>query len=96
VLYKNQSKGDVVLKNQRKQQESTILTDKIDQYTSATHLLQEKMRNISNDTVSVILSALQNLSNPFKEHAKTPVPINKVKAGEFVGFLMGHIVYDLE
>ena len=90
-----QSKARAVLKNQHKKQESNALKDAIDRSLSSSDLMHEKLSDMGNDVGGLIISALRDLSKPFKEHAKMPVPLRNVQNGEFVGFLTGNIIFDL-
>ncbi|MFT6072259.1 MAG: hypothetical protein ACJARD_000165 [Alphaproteobacteria bacterium] len=88
-------KGSAVLKNnQHKKQESNASLCKLDQSKSSVELLNDKLKSMGTDVGGIVISALQNLSDPFKEHAKMPIPLRNVQNGEFVGFITGNIIFD--
>ncbi len=88
-------KESAVLINQHKKQESETHLRKIDQSISSVELFNDRLKSIGYDAGGVVISALQNLSNPFKAYAKMPIPLRRIPNGEFVGFLTGSIVYNL-
>ena len=88
-------KEGAVLINQHKKQVSETHLRKIDQSIGSVELLNDKLKGIGYDVGGIVVSALQNLSKPFKEYAKMPIPLRRIPNGEFVGFITGNIIYDL-
>jgi deoxyribodipyrimidine photolyase-like uncharacterized protein len=94
-MYNQKRKESAVLVQQHKKQESETHLRKIDQSIGSIELFNDKLRGIGYDVSGVVISALQNLSIPFKEYAKMPIPLRRIQNGEFVGFITGNIIYDL-
>lgn len=94
-MFDQKSKEGAVFIQQHKKQESNAHLRKIDQSIGSIELLNDKLRGIGYDVSGVVISALQNLSNPFKEYAKMPIPLRRIQNGEFIGFITGNIIYDL-
>jgi len=90
----NLRKGGAVLINQHKKQESDASLCKLDHSQNAAALLNSKFKDMGTDVGGHIISALRDLSKPFREHAKMPVPLRNVQNGEFVGFITGNIIFD--
>jgi hypothetical protein len=94
-MFNQKRKERAVPINQHKKQESDTQMRKIDHSISSVALLNDKLKSIGYDVGGSVICALQNLSNPFKEYAKMPVPLRRIQNGEFVGFITGNIMYDL-
>jgi hypothetical protein len=94
-MFNQKRKESAVLINQHKKQESETHLRKIDQSITSVELLNETLKSIGFDVSGVVVAALQNLSKPFKDYAKMPIPLRRVQNGEFVGFITGSIIYDL-
>jgi hypothetical protein len=89
------NKESAILKFKHKKQESNDVLTKLDHSRSSVELLNDKLKNMGNDVGGIVVSALQNLSSPFKEQARMPIPLRKIQNGEFVGFITGNIIFDL-
>lgn len=94
-MFNQKRKDSAVLINQHKKQESDTQMRKIDHSISSISLLNDRLKSIGFDVGGSVICALQNLSKPFKEYAKMPVPLRRIQNGEFIGFITGNIMYDL-